>query len=507
MARGRSRLTLRARLTIGVLVLLVAVFAAMGIAMARSTESALIAQTDQQIKKQAERVNKPPEKAPEEGDSATPASAQPKDNNGGNGGGGNFAGGGGGGGNPEGYPGGQQTLATFIIDSQGNILYSSPSGYSDDPDSPPAIPAPGTAEFDQCQEHITTVSSESGSIQYRLLISPTGNEGTYSVVAAPLDNVHETVSSLVKRFIGVGLAGLAIAALAVWWVIRKEFQPVDTMVDTAAAIAGGDLSRRVPEGDARTELGRLGEALNDMLSQIEQGLNERDRNEQRLRRFVADAAHELRTPLTSVRGYSELYRQGAYPDEAAVDHAMARIESEGSRMARLVDDLLLLARMDQQRPLEQRPMDLVSLANEAATDYETVTTDHPLNWEPEGEVIVRGDPIRLRQVIDNLLGNARSHTPAGTHVEMSVNRVGNNAQIVIADDGPGIAPADRERVFERFWRADSSRTRNTGGSGLGLAIVQSLVQAHGGSVSLDSEPGRGSRFTIQLPVIAGSAAD
>ena len=494
-------MSLRARLTIGVMVLLVAVFAVMGVAMARSTQSALIEQTDLALHKQADRVNgqKPKDQpGPEDDRAASPEAndgnkppAGPDDGTG-----------------SDNYGGGQQSLATFVVDASGNVLYASPSGYADDPDSPPDIPAVGSSEFDHCVQNVTTMTSVDGTIDYRVLIVPGSTSGEYTVVAAPLSNVQTTVESLVKRFILVGLAGLVVAALAVWWVIRREFRPVDSMVDTAAAIAGGDLSLRVPETNPNTELGRLGSALNEMLGQIEAGLQERDRNEQRLRRFVADAAHELRTPLTSVRGYSELYRQGAYADQASVDHAMARIESEGSRMARLVDDLLLLARMDQQRPLEHKPIELVSLANEAATDYQTVTTDHPLQWDPDGEVLVRGDPIRLRQIIDNLLSNARTHTPAGTTVSMAVTSANGTAELVISDNGPGIAAEDRTRVFERFWRADASRTRNTGGSGLGLAIVQSLVGAHGGVVLLDSEPGVGTRFTIQLPLLtAGNASD
>ncbi len=170
-------------------------------------------------------------------------------------------------------------------------------------------------------------------------------------------------------------------------------------------------------------------------------------------------------------------------------------------MARLVDDLLLLARLDQQRGLEQRPLDLVSLAGEAAADFETVSNDHVLSWQPDGEIMVRGDRIRLRQVIDNLLNNARMHTPAGSRIDMSVTRNGSSAELVIADNGPGIPVDDQRHIFERFWRADRSRTRNTGGTGLGLAIVQSLVQAHGGTVRLESQPGQGATFTIHLPLL------
>jgi two-component system OmpR family sensor kinase len=488
-------MSIRFRLTIGVLLLLVGVFAAMGVAMARSTESALIEQADQSIKKQSAHMfgpdnngkgdnNAPPK--PESANSVTPVSGttgdQGKDDD-------------------SQYGGGEQTLASFVYRSDGTIRFSSPSGYSDDPDSPPNIPPVGSSEFNRMVNRITTVSSVDGRLDYRVLIEHGRESGDFAVTAAPLDSIRETVRSLIKRFFMIGGLGLILVAFAVWWVIRSEFRPVDSMIDTAAAIAGGDLARRVPEGNPKTELGRLGGALNDMLSQIEEGLHQRDANEQRLRRFVADAAHELRTPLTSVRGYSELYRQGAYPDQASVDHAMSRIESEGSRMARLVDDLLLLARMDQARPLEQRPLDMVSLANEAATDFQTVAPDHPLDWNPSGEVLVRGDPVRLRQIIDNLLSNARTHTPAGTAISMSVQQVGNEAELVIADNGPGMTEEERQKVFERFWRADASRARNTGGSGLGLAIVQSLVTAHGGTVKLKSAPGKGAMFTLRFPVL------
>ena len=496
-------MSIRARLTIGLVFLLVVVFAAMGVAMARSTESALIDQADLAVHKQSDRLVGPAngprdsdggQKQPDGSPAASKSEGTPaaNRNNGASSGQ-----------QPEDdeYAAGEQTVASFVYGSDGALKYNSPSGYADDPDSPPDLPAIGSDEFKRLVGHIHTLPSEDGTLDYRVLVEPGRFQGDYAVVAAPLAGVRTTVRSLIKRFIVAGSIGLILAALAVWWVVRSEFRPVDSMIDTAAAIAGGDLSLRVPEQSLSSELGRLGAALNNMLGQIEAGLAQRDLDEQRLRRFIADAAHELRTPLTSVRGYSELYRQGAYPDQAAVDHAMGRIESEGARMARLVDDLLLLARMDQHRPLEQRPVDLVSLANEAATDFATVSTDHPLEWQPEGEVIVRGDTIRLRQIIDNLLANARTHTPAGTTIRMAVLRAGNNAELIISDNGPGIAAADRGKVFERFWRADASRTRNTGGSGLGLAIVRSLVEAHGGSVRLESEIGAGATFTIRLPLM------
>jgi two-component system, OmpR family, sensor kinase len=494
-------MSIKSRLTVGVAILLVVVFVAMGVVMARSARATLTDQVDDDVREQSIHLTSPKKTGnqPQGNDQGAQVdTASPQS-----------------GGTPlavtspvagntdsDEYGENRRSIATFIYTADGSIRDSRPSGYSDDPDSPPELPAFGSPEFQELTGRIVTLPSEDGSIDYRVLIQPGRIAGDIVVVAESLSEVDTAVRNLIERFVAIGLAGLLIAAAASWWVIQRELRPVDQMIDTASAIAGGDLSRRVPENSQRTELGMLGGALNEMLGQIEESTLQREANQQRLRRFVADAAHELRTPLTSVRGYAELYRQGAYPDSAAVDHAMSRIESEGGRMARLVEDLLLLARMDQQRGLEQRPLDLVSLASEAVADFEAVSTDHPVTWQPKGEVLVRGDRIRLRHVIDNLLGNARMHTPTGTEIDVSVRSNNGNAELVIADNGPGIQEEDRARVFERFWRADRSRTRNTGGAGLGLAIVESLVQAHGGTVQVESTPGQRTAFTIRLPVIS-----
>jgi two-component system OmpR family sensor kinase len=227
-------------------------------------------------------------------------------------------------------------------------------------------------------------------------------------------------------------------------------------------------------------------------------------SEERMRRFVADAAHELRTPLTSLQGHAELYRQGALATPEAISRAMSRIESSTGRMARLVEDLLLLARLDQQRTLEREPVDLVALAREAAADFGAVAPDRPFEQRLEDETVVLGDRIRLRQMIDNLLANAWTHTPTATPVRLSVRRRGQDAELVVADEGPGIPPEAQERVFERFWRADPGRTRKRGGTGLGLAIVASIVAAHDGTVDLASTPGRGTIFTVHLPLATPS---
>ena len=489
-------MSIRTRVTAGVVVLLVAVFATMGIVMARQTESTMIDRVDQDVLTQSDRLTghskdgsgsksdsrnedqSKPDETPVAGSVSTPAATSAD----------------------SGYDQTKRSFCTLIYRADGSLRNKDLSGYADAPDSPPKLPELGSAEFAALLGHIVTLPAVDGTLEYRVLIEPGRIAGDTVVTAAPLREVHEAVSQVIRRFLAIGFAGLVVAAGASWWVIRREFRPVDNMIDTASAIAGGDLARRVPNDDPRTELGRLGGALNEMLGQIEEGHKQRDRNEQRLRRFIADAAHELRTPLTSVRGYSELYRQGAYPDQQSVATAMSRIESEGARMARLVDDLLLLARLDQQRGIEQRPVDLVSLANEAAADFTTVAPEFPLDRQPESELVVRGDRIRLRQVIDNLLNNARTHTPPGTAIRLAVARNGQNAEVTVADNGPGIPAADQEHIFERFWRADASRRRDTGGTGLGLAIVQSLVRAHGGSVALTSAPGAGTRFVISLPV-------
>lgn len=395
---------------------------------------------------------------------------------------------------------GGSNVAVFVFGRNGTLRGSRLSGYSDEPDSPPALPQIPGPEASEMQGKIVTLPSVDGSLQYRVLMQ-SGPAGATFVTAASLEPVDSAVNMLVRTLALAGAAALAGASLLTWAVIRHDLKPVDRMVETAAAIAEGDLSRRVPDADPDTELGRLAVALNNMLTQIEDGIRQREAAEARLRRFVADAAHELRTPLTSLRGYAELYRQGALPTPDAVSTAMGRIESEGARMARLVDDLLLLARTDQGRALEKEPVDLVRLAREAAGDFAAADPERALDRDLEGSAIVVGDPIRLRQVIDNLLTNVRIHTPAGTPARVSVHRKGAWVEVTVADAGPGIPLEDQPRIFERFWRGDPSRGRSAGGgSGLGLSIVDSLVRAHGGEISVQSSPGQGTAFTLRLPL-------
>jgi signal transduction histidine kinase len=327
--------------------------------------------------------------------------------------------------------------------------------------------------------------------------------GQRIVIAISTADVDSTVSRLDRLELMIGLVVVVIAGGLAWALVRVELRPLRRIEDTAAAIAAGDLSQRVDVGGPGTEIGRLGESLNAMLVQIERAFDERRASESRLRRFVADAGHELRTPLTSVRGYAELYRRGASerPEDLAV--IMARIESEAERMGVLVEDLLLLAKLDQGRPLERHPVGLSRLATEMATDQRMLHPDWPVELRISPGIEVVGDELRLRQAIGNLLANTRAHTPPGTRIVFSVEARDGMAAVEVADDGPGVPAEVMGRVFERFFRADPSRSRASGGSGLGLSIVAAIAEAHGGSVEVESPSAGGAVFRILLPLPLG----
>jgi two-component system OmpR family sensor kinase len=466
--------------------MLVVTITLLGTVFVRSTRATLVDQVDQQVRANAERNldRKPPRKDDNGGPGShnggyddTPASDATTDDS------------------SDVY---YLSVARFVYSPEGELLVDEPCGFSDDPKPPPVVPDIPSDEVQLLVNRIVTTPSVDGELDYRMLVQQTAG-GETLITASPLDSVDAAINQLVRTLIVVGAVALLAATAASWWLIRRGMRPVDRMVDTATAIAGGNLSLRVVDADPRTELGRLGGALNEMLGQIETAIDARTASESRLRRFVADAAHELRTPLTSLRGYAELYRAGALADETGVTNAMGRIEAEGARMSRLVDDLLLLARMDQHRGLELKPVDVVALANEAVSDLRAVDPERPITTALTGSAIIQGDRIRLRQVLDNLLTNARIHTPAGTPIHVGVATLPDAVEIKVADEGPGIAPEDQERIFERFWRADPARARKTGGSGLGLSIVASLTEAHGGSVSVESAPGSGTTFTVRIP--------
>jgi two-component system, OmpR family, sensor kinase len=341
------------------------------------------------------------------------------------------------------------------------------------------------------------VASAPNGEQWRV-VAVRSQGGATLLVGAPLGNVTATLRRMQVVLALATLAVLLTLGAVAAWVLRQGVRPLAAMTTTAEAIAGGALSERVTETDERTEAGRLGTALNTMLGRIESAFADRAASEDRLRRFVADASHELRTPLTSIRGYAELYRTGALADEQLLADAMRRVEGEALRMASLVDDLLLLARLDQGRELAREPVRLDSIARDAVADARAVAPEREVGLTA-APVTVVGDEDRLRQVVANLLANALRHTPDHAAVDVDVRMVDGRARLSVADSGPGLDAESASRVFERFYRADSSRASATGGSGLGLSIVQSVVAAHGGRVTLDTAPGEGARFVVELP--------
>jgi two-component system OmpR family sensor kinase len=317
------------------------------------------------------------------------------------------------------------------------------------------------------------------------------------VIGVPLTELAATTRRLPGIELIVSLAVVALAAALASWFVRAGLRPLDDMGTMAGAIAAGDLSQRVEPSDDRTEVGKLGAALNSMLAQIEAAFDERRASEDRLRRFVADASHELRTPITSIRGYAELFRRGAdrRPEDLAT--SMARIEAEADRMGVLVDDLLLLARLDQGRPLVREPVDLVALARDAVDAARVIDPRRAIELTAPDQVVVGGDAGRLRQVLDNLIENARVHTPWDTRTVVTVEADAETVTISVADDGPGMDPDVAAHAFERFYRGDPARARSTGGAGLGLSIVAAIVEAHGGGVRVADTPG--TRIVVTLP--------
>ncbi|MCU1459063.1 MAG: histidine kinase [Actinomycetia bacterium] len=349
--------------------------------------------------------------------------------------------------------------------------------------------------------HTFTATAPVTGAQFRVQVSPLPGGG-HLAIATPFKEVDATVSRLDRVLLIVSLLSLLIVALAAALLVRFGLRPLSRMGQTADRIAAGDLTQRVSPDESRTEIGKLGHSLNRMLGQIEEGYREREESAARLQQFVADASHELKTPLTSIRGYAELFRRGAAdnPDDLAM--VMARIEAESIRMGGLVEDLLLLAKLDEGTEPRHEPVDLGYLARDAVADARAAAPDHHVlldGPDDDGAIVALGDENRLRQVLANLLMNATTHTPPGTTVHVTVGRDADAAILRVADDGPGIPPELAERVFERFYRADASRTRATGGSGLGLSIVASIVEGHAGTVAVESTETAGTTFTVRIP--------
>ena len=342
---------------------------------------------------------------------------------------------------------------------------------------------------------------EAAGADFRAVARSLPNNSGTLVAAQSLEELDNTVSRLGFLFFFISLVLLVLMAIAARTVVAVGLRPLKTAEETAEEIASGNLSARMPEASPNTEVGRLVTTFNTMLTRIEDSFSARTKSEDKLRRFVADASHELRTPLTAIRGFSELYRQGAVKGEEDTKQLISRIEGESKRMSSLVEDLLLLARVDQAREMKSEAVDIVKLVADATASAQVSGPNHPITLiAPKSEVFMLGDEVRIHQVIANLLANARSHTPDGTPIAVMITSSEDGLSISVADKGPGISEVDQKRIFERFYRADSSRARSgEDGTGLGLSIVEAVMKAHGGTVSVESELGKGTKFTLTFP--------
>jgi two-component system, OmpR family, sensor kinase len=347
-----------------------------------------------------------------------------------------------------------------------------------------------------------TVKGKNGDgARYRVLAQRDQRDGTILVAAVPYTEADQSLDRLLAVE-GLVIAGvLLVLGFAGWAVVRVGLLPLDRMGHTAGRIAGGDLSHRVESTDPRSEVGRLGIALNGMLDRLEEAFSRRKASEDRLRHFIADASHELRTPLASIRGYAELYRMGAVADPAETERAMRRIEDEAARMGVLVEDLLTLARLDQVPDAPHAEVDLATLAADAVDDARATAPERAVSLAAEPAVVM-GDAHQLRQVLANLLRNALVHTPDGTAIDVSVAPGRDAVRLEVRDHGPGLPTDEPDALFERFWRAEGGRERGAAGAGLGLAIVAGIVDAHGGRVRAENATGGGASFVVHLPAAA-----
>lgn len=389
----------------------------------------------------------------------------------------------------------ESALLAFSPDDE--LVLSIPSGSTGDDDPLPDLGRVGVDGLRDRFGDPFEVRAVTGSLDYRAV--SVDLDGTVLVIATPLSEVSDTVSRLLFALAVSAAGALVIIGIGTSIVIHRAINPIDDMIDVAAAIGAGDLSQRIDTSSHDPEVRRLSDALNDMLHQLDDAFGRKDASEGQLRRFVADASHELRTPLSSIRGYSELYLTGAATDDDSVAKAMSRIQSEAVRTAGLVDDLLLLARLDQGRAPVLEDVDLGRLTSDCVSDARAVEPDRRIALDVKSaSVVVRADEDGLRQVLLNLLANTRVHAP-GAPVRVSVGIDDEFGVLIVRDEGPGLVEGAAAHVFDRFWRADEARNRKTGGSGLGLAITKAIVDAHGGTIDVETAPGAGAAFTVRIP--------
>jgi two-component system OmpR family sensor kinase len=389
----------------------------------------------------------------------------------------------------------RRDAAVLVMDTQGALTVALPSGSQDDPR--PLPDQTGLRLAQQAGDYDIPLTID-GELPYRVMMTPIEDQAV-AVIALPLDEVQATVATTTRILAVVGVTAVITLGVLAWWSVRRGLRPIDDIISTAGNIGAGKWSQRVEITDPPHEVGRLGNALNAMLGRIEYAMRAKTEAEAHLRRFVADASHELRTPLTSIRGYAELYRAGARRPEQ-VEMAFQRIEHEAERMGAQVDDLLLLAQLDQGRPLASELVDLTRVIEDSIADARAVEPQRPISYTPgmPSRVVVSGDEKRLTQVIANLLSNVRKHTTPITPVQITLTSTDTTATIVIDDEGPGFEPQHAERVFDRYYRVNPNDSPH--GTGLGLSIVHDIVTAHNGRVWISSHPGKGTTVTIELPI-------
>jgi two-component system OmpR family sensor kinase len=401
---------------------------------------------------------------------------------------------------PRGGPGFGLPPGSYIQkrDADGRVLRGKPiTTLGQEVTARPALPSKL-----ELGDSITVDGQKGAGTRYRVLAERDPRDATINVAAIPLRATDDTLERLLAVEALVIAAILLVLGIVSWILVRVGLLPLDRMGHTAGAIAAGDLSHRVESTDPRSEVGRLGIALNAMLDRLERAFGEREASEDRLRRFIADASHELRTPLASIRGYAELFRMGAARDSADVEKAMRRIEDEATRMGVLVDDLLLLARLDEVADAPHGAVDLAAVVRDAVDDGHATAPARTIRARLEDPAPVKGDADQLRQVLGNLLRNAFVHTPEGTPIDVTLARANGDVRLEVRDHGPGLPPGDPDALFERFWRTEGGRERGPGGAGLGLAIVAAIIEAHGGRVRAENAAGGGASFVVTLPLRA-----